>query len=46
MENEKEVSAATCRAVEGIYQMPIGNLRISTNFGIGKCEGGGEINVD
>ena len=28
LENEEEVCAATCRAVEGIYHMPIGNLRI------------------
>ena len=50
LKNKKEVSAATCRAVEGTYHMPISNLCISTNFGAGKCEGmggrGGEINVD
>ena len=39
--NKKEVSAATCRAVEGTYHMPISNLCISTNFGAGKCEGMG-----
>ena len=48
-ENEKEACAATCTAVEGIYHMPFSNLCISTNFGIGKCEGmggGGEMNED
>ena len=33
MENEKEVCAATCTAVEGTYHIPIRNLSISTNFG-------------
>ena len=44
LKSEKEVCAATCTAVEGIYHMPFSNLCISTNFGIGKCEGmgGGE----
>ena len=43
LKNEKEVCAATCTAVEGMYHMPFSNLCISTNFGIGKCEGmGGE----
>ena len=50
LKNEKEVCAATCRAVEGMYHMPFSNLCISTNFGIGKCEGmggrGGEMNED
>ena len=41
LKNKKEVSAATYRAAEGIYHMPINNLCISTNFGIGKCEGMG-----
>ena len=46
LKNKKEVFAATSTAVEGIYHMPIGNLCISTNFGIGNCWGGEEINVD
>ena len=37
----KRKSAATCTAVEGMYHMPFSNLCISTNFGIGKCEGMG-----
>ena len=41
LKNKKEVSAGTCRAVEGIYHMPFSNLCISTNFGIWKCEGMG-----
>ena len=48
-DSTEEVCAATAMALEGtcIYRMPMGNLWISTNFGIGKCEGmGGEINLD
>ena len=39
LKNKKEVSAATCRAVEGTYHMPISNLCISTNFGAGNVKG-------
>ena len=48
-DSTEEVCAATSMALEGICHMPMGNLWISTNFGIGKCEGmggGGEINGD
>ena len=46
-DSTEEVRAATAMALEGIYHMLMGNLWISTNFGIGKCEGmGGEINLD
>ena len=41
LKNKKEVSAATCRAVEGTYHVPISNSCISTNFGAGKGEGMG-----
>ena len=41
LKNEKEACAATCTTVEGMYHMPFSNLCISTNFGIGKCEGMG-----
>ena len=43
LKNEKEVCAATCTAVEGMYHMPFSNLCISTNFEIGKCEGMGRV---
>ena len=48
LKHKKEVSAAKCRAVEGIYHMPISNLCISTIFGTGKYEGmgRGEVDVD
>ena len=41
LKNKKEVFAATCTAVEGIYYMLISKLCISTNFGSGKCRRGG-----